>query len=186
VEDLSLHILDIAENAVEAGATRIEIAVSEDSLRDLLVIAVSDNGRGMDPATLRRVLDPFLTTRTTRRVGLGLPLLRESARSANGDLTIHSTPHRGTTVTASFQLSHIDRRPLGDIAQTITTLVAARPQMELLYRHNRDSRSVALTTEEIRRHIDGAAMSNPEVLTFIREYIRQQEQSLSDHSQELA
>src|SRR5512142_3272074 len=120
MEDLSLHILDIAENAINAGATAITIDIEENSAEDTLTIEITDNGCGMDADTLKHALDPFYTTRTTRRVGLGLPMLQEAATAANGFVDLRSVPGFGTAVRATFQSSHIDRKPLGDIAETIT------------------------------------------------------------------
>ena len=114
--ELALHVLDILQNAVEAGATHVDLAVLEDEPSDRLTITVIDDGRGMDEETTRRVLDPFYTTRTTRHVGLGLPLYSAAAEGAGGGLTILSHPGEGTTIEASFQLSHPDRQPLGDMA----------------------------------------------------------------------
>lgn len=179
MEDLSLHILDVAENSVAAGATRIAIVIIEDSVRDALTIEITDNGRGMDARESARAVDPFYTTRTTRRVGLGLPLLEGAAREANGTLAIQSEPGSGTSIVASFQLSHIDRKPLGRMADTISTLVAGSPEMELSYRHERDGRSITFTTGQLRRHLNGRPANSIEVLRFIREYVAQEEERLS-------
>jgi len=178
MDDLSLHILDIAENSLAAGATRIAIVIVEDSVQDRLTLEIADNGRGMDASELARAADPFYTTRTTRRVGLGLSLLDAAARAAAGSLTVHSTPGVGTKVVATFQLSHIDRKPLGSMAETISTLVAARPEMELTYRHDRDGRSLLFSTEDIRRQLDGQPANSPETLRFIRAYVAQEEGGL--------
>jgi signal transduction histidine kinase len=124
MEDLSLHILDIVENSVTAGATEIKILVVEDTVMDRLSLEITDNGDGMDEVTCQKVLDPFFTTRTTRRVGLGLPLLVEAAQESGGSLELDSAPGQGTTVRAVFQLSHPDRKPLGDIAATLGTILA--------------------------------------------------------------
>jgi len=182
MDDLSLHILDVAENSVAAGATRIAIMIVEDSLRDVLTVEIVDNGRGMDAHELARVADPFYTTRTTRRVGLGLSLLESAARAANGSLQVHSEPGTGTRVVASFQLSHIDRKPLGNMADTITTLVGGSPDTDLSYRHERDGRSVWFTTEEIRPHLDGQPANTPETLKFIRDYVMQEEEGLTTNA----
>jgi sensor histidine kinase regulating citrate/malate metabolism len=178
MDDLSLHILDIGENSLSAGATRISIEIVEDTARDRLTLEITDNGRGMDPAMAARVADPFTTTRTTRRVGLGLSLLDAAARAANGTLEIQSTPGVGTNVVATFQLSHIDRKPIGSMAETIMTLIAARPDVELSYRHDRDGRSVHFSTEEVRTNLDEIPANSPETLRFIREYVAQEESSL--------
>ncbi len=143
MEDLSLHILDIVENSIAASANRIEILIVEDTHRDLLSLEIRDNGSGMDEEARKKALDPFFTTRTTRRVGLGLPLLAQAARESGGNLEIDSQPGRGTTVRAVFQLSHPDRKPLGDIAETLRTLLAGRPDLDLQFQYQRDSKVVA-------------------------------------------
>ncbi len=178
MEDLSLHILDIAENALSAGATQIWIVIAEDTARDLMSIEISDNGRGMTAEEAARVVDPFYTTRSTRRVGLGLPLLDAAALEANGHMEVLSTPGEGTTVIARFQLSHVDRKPLGDIAETLVALIAARPDLDLSYRHIRNERAIQLTTEELRRHLGGLPANSPDTLRFIRAFVRQEENDL--------
>jgi len=125
MRELSLHILDALENSLEAGATAIELTIEEDMRADRLTIAVRDNGRGMSKAQLDRVFDPFFTTRTTRHVGLGVPLFKAAAQRCNGDLTVTSQPGEGTTLQAIFQHSHIDRAPLGDIQGTLLAVILA-------------------------------------------------------------
>jgi anti-sigma regulatory factor (Ser/Thr protein kinase) len=143
MQDLSLHILDILENSIAASASRIEIELEEDTRRDLLCLEIRDNGRGMDAQTRKRALDPFFTTKTTRRVGLGLPLLAQAARESGGTLQIASQPGQGTLVKAVFQLSHPDRKPLGDIAETLRTILSGRPELDLQFQYKRDSEVVA-------------------------------------------
>ncbi|MEW6660965.1 MAG: ATP-binding protein [Bacillota bacterium] len=140
MQELSLHVLDLLQNSAEAGANRVSLQILEDSQRDLLVIVVEDNGRGIQPEMLERVTDPFTTTRTTRKVGLGLALLKATAESCGGNLEISSQVGVGTRVLASFQLNHIDRPPLGDIAGTVMVFIAGRRDMVFSYRHCRDSR----------------------------------------------
>jgi len=135
MEDLSLHILDIAENSICGSAKTIEIRIDEDRNKDLLTIEIKDDGKGMDEQSLQKALDPFFTTRTTRRVGLGLPLLAQAARESGGTIELHSEPGGGTTVRATFVHSHIDRKPMGDIDQTLQTLVAGHPEIDFLYEH---------------------------------------------------
>ena len=143
MEDLSLHILDVVENCIAASASRIEIRIVEDTDRDLLSLEIRDNGKGMDAETRKKALDPFYTTRTTRRVGLGLPLLAQAAREGGGHFELDSEPGRGTTVRAVFQLSHPDRKPLGDIAGTLETILTGRPELDLQFAYQRDSKLVA-------------------------------------------
>ena len=137
MEDLSLHILDIAENAVAAGATRVLIAVNESVRRDLLSLRVTDNGRGMSAEERARALDPFYTT-GRKRTGLGLPLLAQTAEVCGGRVVLEPAPGGGTRVTARFRLSHVDRPPLTKVAETMLTLVFGHPVVGFRYRHSRD------------------------------------------------
>ena len=153
MEDLSLHILDIVENSIKAKALRIEIKVIEDIGKDLLTIEIKDNGQGIDEGTIKKVFDPFFTTRTTRRVGLGLPLLSQAARESGGDIEIESEVGRGTRVKATFGYSHIDRKPLGNMEATLTTLIAGNPEVDFIYEHKKDELEYRLDTKEIRAGI---------------------------------
>jgi len=158
MEDLSLHILDIAENSIRARASRVEIKVVEDIRKDLLTIEIKDNGQGIDEKTVKKVLDPFFTTRTTRKVGLGLPLLSQAARESGGDLQIESKVGRGTRVRATFGYSHIDRKPLGNMEATLTTLIAGNPGIDFIYEHKRDELEYRLDTRKIRAGIKSRAI----------------------------
>jgi len=149
MEDLSLHILDIAENSIMASAGKIEIKIDEDDAKDLLTLEICDNGRGMDEQTLKNALDPFFTTRTTRRVGLGLSLLAQAARESGGKMDVSSRPNEGTRVRATFRLSHPDCKPMGDLAETIQTLVLSHPEINFVFEqktngsiHRFDSREI--------------------------------------------
>ena len=148
MEDLSLHILDIAENSISASAKRIEIRIDEDEGKDLLTIEIKDDGKGMDEQTLQKVLDPFFTTRTTRRVGLGLSLLAQAARETDGNLELDSRNGEGTTVRAAFRFSHPDRKPMGDIDETIRTLVVGYPGIDFLYEHRKNNSIYRFDTRE--------------------------------------
>jgi anti-sigma regulatory factor (Ser/Thr protein kinase) len=153
MEDLSLHVLDIAENSIAAQASQIEIRLVEDKKKDVLSLEVIDNGTGMDEETRKRALDPFFTSKKVRRFGFGLSLLSESARAANGRLSIKSEPGKGTRIRADFQYSHIDRRPLGDMAQTIITLVMGNPDVDIIYVHRKDGHRYVLDTRKIRSQL---------------------------------
>ena len=148
MEDLSLHILDIAENSISASAKRIEIRICEDQAEDLLTIEIKDDGRGMDEQALQKALDPFFTTRTTRKVGLGLSLLAQAARQSDGRIELSSGPDKGTVVKAVFRFSHIDRKPIGDIYETIRTLVAGHPGVDFLYEHKKNGSVYCFDTRE--------------------------------------
>jgi anti-sigma regulatory factor (Ser/Thr protein kinase) len=169
MEDISLHILDVAENGIIAGADLIEITVEEDLQKDRLEITIQDNGRGMEPEFVARVLDPFTTTRTTRKVGLGLSLFQQSAQEAEGDLTIDSTPGKGTRVVVFMSHSHIDRKPMGNMAETVTTLIEGNPDVDFVYVHKKDGKNYTLDTREIRSELEEIPMNNPQVVGLIRE-----------------
>ena len=179
MEDLSLHILDIAENSIAAGARTISISVLENTLENLLRIDIADDGRGMDPAMAEKAADPFSTSRTTRRVGLGLALLREAAEAANGSLAIRSKPGRGTTVTATFELHHIDRKPLGQMTETIIALIVSRGDLDIVYRHTRDDRSVVFDTRTLRGQLREAPLNSAGAMSALREHLMHEEESLA-------
>lgn len=151
MEDLSLHILDIVENSIAAMAKRIEIRIDEDRAKDLVTIEIKDDGKGMDEQTVKKALDPFFTTRTTRRVGLGLSLLAQAAEDSEGTFDISSGPGKGTTVKATLRLSHPDCKPMGDISQTIQVLVTSHPEIDFLYEHKSDNSTYRFDTREISR-----------------------------------
>lgn len=169
--ELSLHILDIAENAVRAEAQTVTIVVVEDARADLLTLKIRDNGKGMTEDQLRCVLDPFYTTKKVRRVGLGLPMLAQAAENAGGGFEIQSTPGMGTLVKVAFRLSHIDRQPLGDLPGTLTTLITGNPDVRFIYRHRCGHREYVLDTDDIKREIDDVPINHIEVLKFIRQDI---------------
>jgi len=135
MQDLSLHVLDIVENSIRAGAKEVEISIDEDVAADRLEVTIRDDGAGMDQVTLGKALDPFFTTKTVRKVGLGLSLFREAARATGGDMTVQSKPGKGTRVKATFQHSHVDRQPMGDLAKTLEILIIANPEVRFRYYH---------------------------------------------------
>lgn len=179
MRELSLHLLDLMENAIEAGSHAIDIAIDEDSATDRLTIVITDDGRGMDAGLAAAAVDPFTTTRTTRRVGLGLALLAAACERCNGKLTLASAPGRGTTVRAEFQLSHIDLAPLGDVAGTLVTIVAANPEVEIAYRHSRAGRQFAVSTGEMRQRLGDVPVNEPAVLEWMRAYVETELSRLS-------
>ncbi len=176
MEDLSLHILDIAQNSIEAGASLIEIDISEDLQKDLLTIHVRDNGRGMDAETVAKATDPFFTTRTTRRVGMGLSLLAAATRATGGSLSIDTQPGKGTVLRATFGHGHIDRAPLGDIETTLMVLLAGHPDKDICFRHRVGDRIFELDSRDFRAaDID---LTLPIGLAILRESIRKGEAGL--------
>lgn len=178
MRELSLHILDALENALEAGASRVELTIDEDPQADRLHITIRDNGRGMSAEQLVRAFDPFYTTRKTRRVGLGLPLFRAAAQRCNGDVTLASEEGQGTTLQATFQYSHIDRAPLGDMVGTLLAFLL-RGECDLVYRHRVGEREFAFDTAEIRAALGGVPLSHPEVRRWLRAFIVEGEKSLT-------
>ncbi len=172
MQDLSLHILDIVENSIDAGATEIEILIDEDIKKNLLKIKIKDNGKGMDKSTLKRVLDPFYTTKTVRRVGLGLSLFAQSVKEAEGEIGIKSKKGKGTIVEAVMAYNHIDRKPVGNMCDTIIALIGTRGNdINLIYEHCKDSKCFRLDTEEIKESLDGIPINSPEVIKFLRKEI---------------
>jgi anti-sigma regulatory factor (Ser/Thr protein kinase) len=167
MRELSLNVLDIAQNSISAGASLITLLVDEDTAENRLTLTIADNGRGMTPEQLEQVRDPFYTTRTTRKVGMGIPLFRMAAEMASGDLTIQSQIGVGTTVTAKFELRHIDRMPLGDMNGTVSTLIRLNPELDFLYRYTVDGTVYELDTRELRVVLDGVSLSEPDVMTWI-------------------
>lgn len=171
MKELSLHLLDIAENSISAGAKNIMLVVSEDTENDLLQMSVQDDGSGMSEEMSARVADPFTTTRTTRKVGLGIPFLKFAAESCNGYLEIHSKPGEGTTLNVKFQRSHIDRMPIGDLASTILHLVIANPQVHWIFEYRYDDRNVVFDDLPIKQELGDIPLSEPTVLTLLHEMI---------------
>lgn len=178
VEELSLHILDIAENALRAAATRIDILITEDTGQDLFTIEIADNGRGMASELAASATDPFVTTRKERRVGLGLPLLEQAAKATGGSLTIESKLDQGTCVTATFRHSHLDRQPLGDIAETLVAILLANPDVRLVYTHRKDDREIVFDADDVRSALGSTPISAPDVIAVLRRELHNLEESL--------
>ena len=173
MREIALHLLDIAENSVAAESKNISVHVHEDLLKDRLSASVIDDGHGMDAATAQQVQDPFYTTRTTRNVGLGIPLLKLAAEQAEGSFSLESDPGKGTWVEAEFRHGHIDRMPLGDLSATFLTLLISHPQIDwtFLYRvtdRNKDGREFLFESADLKRELGDISLTEPEVLTFLR------------------
>ncbi len=169
--ELALHILDIVENSVRAGATLVRVLIRENRAKDLFLMRITDNGSGMTPEERERALDPFYTTKKVRRVGLGLPMLSDAAERTGGKMTLSSKPGTGTVVDAAFGLSHIDRQPMGNIVSTLITIIVGNPGIDLLYRHEVDGRTYLLDTREIKKELEDVPLNHPEVTGFLRELI---------------
>lgn len=179
MRDLSLHVLDIAQNSLSAGATRIGITVNVNTGADRIVIEIEDNGCGMSAEQIEKVKDPFFTTRTTRKVGMGIPLFRMAAEMTGGRLDIRSEPGAGTTVTASFVRSHIDCLPLGDMSATVAALIRLHPQVDFRFTYTVDGAFFRLNTQEMRRVLENVPLDSPEVIAWLEPYIRQHMDLLS-------
>lgn len=179
MRDLSLHILDIAENSAAADATAVSIGISINLTTDRLALWVSDNGRGMDPDTVRQVTDPFYTSRTTRKVGLGIPLLKEAAESCDGELSIESTPGKGTRLDAWFKNSHIDRMPLGDVTELFVCLLVGESNIHWIFEYtitpaNGGSPvSFIFDDQQLKQIMGQIHLSHPDVLAYLRPMISQ-------------
>jgi anti-sigma regulatory factor (Ser/Thr protein kinase) len=173
MEELSLHILDIAQNSVSAGAKEIGIFIDESISENFLTITITDNGIGMDETLLEKVTDPFVTSRTTRKVGLGLSLFKMAAELTDGKFEIHSKKGVGTTVKAEFTREHIDRPPLGDIGRTITTLIQGNPQIEFVFKYNFEGREFNLHTAEIKEILCDVPIDSFEVTSWLNEYMNE-------------
>lgn len=178
MKELSLNILDIAENSVKARASLTQILLNETA--NTLTLTIADDGCGMDAETVRRVTDPFYTTRTTRSVGLGLPLLKLEAEMTDGTLDVVSrheaefSDNHGTTVTAVFHTDHIDCPPLGDVIATMTTLIQGHPDTDFLFRHEREGREpVELDTRELRLVLEDVPLDSYEVLQWIEGFLKE-------------
>ncbi len=178
MKELSLNVLDITENSVKAGATLTEISVNESG--EKLELIIKDNGCGMTSEVLETVTDPFYTTRTTRKVGLGLPLLKLEAEMTGGEMTVESThisqseENHGTKVRAVFYKNHIDCIPLGDIVETVATLIQGHPDTDFLFTHNYGGGEAVLDTRELRQVLEGVPLNTYEVIKWIKEYLKEQ------------
>jgi len=171
LRELALHILDIAENSISAGADQITILVEENLAEDLLRIRIEDNGKGMDSETLARITDPFVTSRTTRKVGLGIPFFKAAAEACEGTFNIQSKHGQGTRVEAAFKHSHIDRMPLGDLTGTLMTLIIGSPEIHWIFEYQVDQGRFVFDDEPIKKTLMGLPLSEPAVMRFIRQEI---------------
>lgn len=173
MKEIALHILDIVQNSITADAGLITVRVFIDKEDDSLAVEVDDNGRGMDADMLARVTSPFTTTRTTRKVGLGIPLFKAGAEAAGGSFSISSRPGSGTQVRAVYRLSHIDRPPLGDIASVIHTLMVCNPEIDFVFEAGYGGKTFAANTAEIKKTMDGVPIGQSEVSLWLIEYLRE-------------
>ena len=171
--ELALHILDIAQNSIRANASLIEITITEDPQHDRYCIDIADDGHGMDEQTRERVHDPFFTSRTTRKVGLGIPLLKQNAEQTGGSLLISSQVGKGTFLKACFGYSHLDRPILGDIAGTLLILMTNEKHTEICYRHLTPDGEYVFDSREVKGVLEGAPVNTPEIRQFLLGMIRE-------------
>ena len=166
-----MNLLDVAENSVAAGAklVRIELSVDEEARR--LRLSISDDGKGMDPELAKRVTDPFCTSRTSRKVGLGLPFLKMAAELTGGQLTLESEAGKGTAVTALFCTDHIDMPPLGDVAASVASLIQCSPHIDFVFTLTGPGGAFCADTREMRDILGGVSLAEPEVALWLREYL---------------
>ena len=177
MRELSLNVMDVAQNSVRAEASLITIDVSESDKNDNLTISISDNGCGMTEEQVKQTIDPFFTTRTTRKVGLGVPLFKMSAEQTGGSFSIESEVGKGTVTTASYVKSHVDMTPLGDINSTIEILIRCNPDIDFVFNHSTDIGSFTLDTRELREVLgDDVSLDTPDVLEWINAFLEEQTQ----------
>ena len=178
MRELSLHILDIAQNAIAAGASLIEITAAADTAAHTLSVCIADNGCGMTEEQVRRVLDPFYTTRTTRKVGMGVPLFKMAAEQTGGHLEIRSEVGVGTTVNAVFYTDHLDCIPLGDMASSVSTLLCMNADRRFIYRHRVDAAEFLLDTDTLREILGDVPLSDSAVMQWLRAYLQENIEAL--------
>ena len=173
MNELSLHILDICQNSIKANANLIKIIITDNRIENLFRIEIIDNGYGMDKKTLSEVADPFFTTRTTRKVGLGVSLFKMAADMAGGFLEISSIVNEGTKIIATFQNDHIDRAPLGDIEDSLSILILNENMIDIYYEHHFNNETYIFDTREVRKILDGIPFTDYSVIMWIKNNIKE-------------
>ncbi len=176
MRELSLNVLDIAQNSISAGASVVEITVEEISSASQMTIIIKDNGCGMDEESVRNVMDPFYTTRTTRKVGMGVPLFKMAAEMTGGSLEIESAVGKGTQVRTVFCTDHVDFTPLGDIDSTIVTLITMNTDINFIYTLKVDEKEFRLSTQQLKEILGDVPLDMPEVVMWLKDYIKEQTQ----------
>ena len=180
MNELSLNILDIAQNSISADATLVEIYVEENKQSDRIILRVKDNGKGMSEDFKKTVEDPFITTRLTRKIGLGISFLKEAAEITGGSISISSVLGVGTTITASFIMSHIDRQPIGNLTETIITLITLNTEIDFIITYKVNENEFAFSTHEVKELLgDEASLNSSSIVIFLTEYVGEHIESLS-------
>ncbi len=178
MREIALHILDIVQNSIVAGATEISVDICEDITKDIMTVVITDDGCGMSEEFLKDVTNPFTTKRTTRKVGLGIPLFKLAAENAGGSFKIKSEVGKGTIVTASFVHSHIDRQPLGNMAETLLGLLTAYENVNFIYKHTVDEKDFIFDSAKVKEILGDVSFSTPDVYMWLSEYITEGEKEL--------
>lgn len=174
-------MMDVAQNSISAGADLITVEVIEDAKAGRLTVSVKDNGRGMTPQQVENVIDPFYTTRTTRKVGLGVPLFKMAAEQTGGSFCIESKVGEGTSLKAEFNTSHLDMTPLGDINSTVSILIRCNPGIDFVFIHKIDDASFMLDTRELRQILgEEVPLDSPEVMEWIDGFLNEQTQNITE------
>lgn len=171
MEDISLHILDIVENSIIAGAKNISIKINEDKKKDLLEIEIKDDGKGMDEKLMRKAIDPFVTTKAGKKTGFGLALLEEAAKSAGGSFSVKSKKGVGTVIRSSFQYNHWDRKPMGNIKETLLCLIVSNPDVHFAYKYTKGKKIHKVDTEILRKEAGETSRNLPQWIKFLKENI---------------
>lgn len=178
MKELSLHIADIIQNSIVAGASIVKVTVDEVIEKNFLKISIEDNGKGMSKELLMNAADPFTTTRTKRRVGFGISLFKHAALRAGGNFSIESSPGAGTKVTATFVHDHIDRQPLGDIAGTMLCAIVSNSDTDFVYTHSVNSKSFVIDTKDLKNTLGIKSFSEPDVYIWIKNYFEERENEI--------
>ena len=178
MRELSLNVMDVAQNSVRAEASLVTITVDESDQNDRLTISIEDNGCGMTEEQVQQVIDPFFTTRTTRKVGLGVPLFKMSAEQTGGRFNIQSEVGKGTKTCAGYVKSHVDMTPLGDINSTISILIRCNPDIDFVYTRSTDKGSFTLDTRELREVLQGVSLDTPDVIEWIEQFLEEQTENI--------
>lgn len=178
MNDLAMHLLDIVQNSLTAAATFIRILIAECPADNIVRMEVEDNGKGMTPEQVSRLSDPFFTSRTTRKVGLGVPLLKQMAQGAGGGLSVTSAVGVGTTLAAWFEYNHLDRPPMGDMANAVILLVSANPQVDFEYTYRYNNNEYVFNTVEIKEALEGMPLNDVHVVKMLQEMITENQNDL--------
>ncbi len=178
MNDLAMHLLDIVQNSLAAAATLIRILIAECPADNMVRMEVEDNGKGMTPQQVSRLSDPFFTSRTTRKVGLGVPLLKQMAQGAGGGLSVTSAVGMGTTLRAWFAYDHLDRPPLGDMANAVVLLVSANPQVDFEYTYRYNDKEYEFKTVEIKNALEGIPLNDVHIVKLLQEMITENQNDL--------